>query len=262
MLRYLRLYAHFMRFSVSKAMEFRLDFFFRIVMDLAYYGIQIGFYNVVFLQTTLLGGWDRDQTLVFLAGYLVVDAISMTVFSNNLWSFPVAVNRGDLDYYLVRPVSSLFFITLRDFAANSLINLVFACGILAWAVLRLPDPPGFATTMLFLAMLVAGSVLHSLLHLLIIIPVFWLQSGSGLHGIFYSLGRCMERPDGIFTGWVRKLLVSVFPFCLMASFPARVFLEGPRWGILLHFTVVLVGMFLVVSWLWERGMRAYSSASS
>ena len=262
MFRYLRLYAHFMRFSLSKAMEFRFDFFFRVFMDLAYYGIQIAFYQVVFMQTNLLGGWNRDQALVFMGGYLVVDGISMTMFSNNLWWFPVAVNRGDLDYYLVRPVSSLFFLTLRDFAANSLINLLFALGILAWAILRLPHFPGPGTTALFLGMIAAGAVLHSLFHLLILIPVFWIQSAGGLHGIFYSLARCMERPDGIFTGWMRRLLVSAFPFCLMASFPARVFLEGPRWGILIHFTLVTAGMFLLVNWVWGKGLKAYSSASS
>lgn len=262
MRRYLRLYGHFVRFSMSKALEFRFDFFFRVFMDLAYYGIQIAFYNVVFLQTPLLGGWNRDQALVFMGAYLVVDGIAMTVFSNNLWWFPVAVNRGDLDYYLVRPVSSLFFLTLRDFAANSLINLLFAGGILAWAILRLPELPGPGAALLFAGMLVAGSVLHSLLHLLLLIPVFWIHSAGGLHGIFYSLGRCMERPDGIFSGWVRRLLVTVFPFCLMASFPARVFLEGPHWPILLHFAAVTAAMFLFTTWLWGKGLRAYSSASS
>ena len=123
-------------FPLSKAMEFRFDFSFRVFMDFAYYGIQIAFYNVIFLQTTALGGWNRDQALVFMGGYLVVDGIAMTFFSNNLWWLPTAVNRGDLDYYLTRPVSSLFFLTLRDFPANSLINLVFALGILAWAVWR------------------------------------------------------------------------------------------------------------------------------
>lgn len=262
MIRYLRLYAHFVRFSMSKAMEFRFDFFFRVFMDLVYYGIQIAFYNVVFLQTTLLGGWDRDQAMVFMGAYLVVDGISMTMFSNNLWWFPVAVNRGDLDYYLVRPVSSLFFLTLRDFAANSLINLLFALGILAWAVLRLPHVPGPGMALLFLGMIAIGSVLHSLVHLLTLIPVFWLHSAGSLHSIFYSFSRCMERPDRIFTGWMRRLLVSAFPFCLMASFPARTFLEGPRAGILLHFAAVTAAMFLFVLWVWGKGMRAYSSASS
>ena len=33
MIRYLRLYGYFLRFSFSRAMEFRFDFFFRIFMD-------------------------------------------------------------------------------------------------------------------------------------------------------------------------------------------------------------------------------------
>ena len=262
MLRYLRLYGHFIRFSVSKAMEFRLDFFFRVFMDLVYYGIQIGFYRTVFLQTPLLGGWDKDQALAFMGGYLVVDAISMTLFSNNMWWFPVLVNRGDMDYYLVRPVSSLFFVSLRDFAANSLINLAFAICILSWALARLPHPPGPGALIVFLIMLPVGAFLHYLMHMLSLLPVFWMGSGSNLHGIFYSFGRFMERPDGIFTGWVRRILVSILPFCLMASFPARVLLDGPAWGILLHFAVVTAGIFGLVLFIWNRGMRAYSSASS
>lgn len=58
----------------------------------------------------------------------------MTLFSNNLWWLSTYVNRGDLDYYLVRPVSSLFFVSLRDFAANSFVNLLMACSLLAWTI--------------------------------------------------------------------------------------------------------------------------------
>ncbi|HKP97186.1 MAG TPA: ABC-2 family transporter protein [Fibrobacteria bacterium] len=262
MLRYLRLYGHFMRFSISRALEFRIDFFFRVFMDLAYYGIQIAFYQVVFLQTPLLGGWDSRQTFIFMSGFLVVDAITMTVVSNNLWFLPVAVNRGDLDYYLVRPVSSLFFLSLRDFAANSFLNLLFAIGIFAWALSRASFPLTFASVSLYLAMLLAGAFLHYMMHLIIILPVFWLQSGSGLHAIFYSMSRFMERPDRIFTGWVRKVLVTVFPFCLMASFPARLFLEGLRWEVLAHFLAVTAGVFGAILLIWRAGLRAYSSASS
>ena len=66
----------------------------------------------------------------------------MTVFANNMWWLPIAVNRGDLDYYLVRPVSSLFFLSLREFAANSFLNLLLATGILVWALARYPASPG------------------------------------------------------------------------------------------------------------------------
>lgn len=262
MARYIILYGHFIRFSIGRAFEFRLDFFFRVIMDLAYYGVNLAFYKVIFLQTPVLGGWNQDQTLVFMAGFLVVDAIAMTVFSNNLWWLPVLVNKGDLDYYLVRPVSSLFFLTLRDFAANSFLNLLLALGILGWALARLSGVPPFGSLLGFLFLLGMGSILHSLLHLLMVLPVFWMQSGSGLHTIFYNTARFMERPDRIYTGWVRKILVTALPFCLMASFPARMFFEGFQGSLVLHFSAVLVTFFLIILLVWQAGLRAYSSASS
>ncbi|HEX4926103.1 MAG TPA: ABC-2 family transporter protein, partial [Bdellovibrionales bacterium] len=102
MMRYARLYAYFLRFSFSRSMEFRLDFTFRIIMDLLYYVVQIVFYKVIFLNTPGLAGWNEGQIMIFVSGYLIVDALNMTLFSNNLWWLPTYVNRGDLDYYLVR----------------------------------------------------------------------------------------------------------------------------------------------------------------
>jgi ABC-2 type transport system permease protein len=262
LLRYLRLYAHFVRFSVSRAMEFRLDFFFRIFMDLAYYGVNIAFYQVVFLHTELLGGWNQDQTLVFMAGFLLVDALVMTLFSNNIWWLPIFVNRGDLDYYLLRPVSSLFFLSLRDFAVNSFINLLFAVGILVWALSRVPEPWPAGEVALFAGLLGVGAFLHYCVHLLMILPVFWIHNGSSLHTIFYSFQRFMERPDRIFTGWVRKVLVTVAPFALMASFPARMLIDGLDWWTLAHFAAVVAAFFGLLLLVWNLGLRAYSSASS
>ena len=43
MTRYLRLYAYFLRFSFSRALEFRVDFFFRVIMDTAFYAVNLGF---------------------------------------------------------------------------------------------------------------------------------------------------------------------------------------------------------------------------
>ena len=66
MRRYARLYLCFLRFSFSRAMEFRVDFFFRIFMDAFFYFINIAFFKVVFLHTSLLGGWGEEQMMVFV----------------------------------------------------------------------------------------------------------------------------------------------------------------------------------------------------
>ncbi len=262
MTRYLRLYLHFLRFSFSRAMEFRFDFGFRIVMDVVWYLNNLALYGVLYRHTSLLGGWNEDQSLVFLGTLFLADALNMTIFANNMWWFPIFVNQGDLDYYLVRPVSSLFFLSFRDFAANSFVNLLMTFGFMAWALARYPGELGAVNLAIWAVMLAGGVILHWLVELCFLIPVFWLHQGTGLRDIAWSLNRYSQYPDGIYTGWMRRIVVSLLPFALMASFPCRALFSSDPWPVLLHTTVVVAGFSIFVAWLWDRGLRSYSSASS
>lgn len=271
MTRYLRLYLYFLRFSFSKAMEFRIDFFFRIVMDVVFYAVHLAFFTVIYRHTDLLGGWTLDQMYLFVTGVMLGDAIHMTIFANNMWWLPILINRGDLDYYLVRPVSSLFMLSVREFAANSFLNLVIAAAAVVWAMTRLSSgavtPRSVATFLLFLAF---GALVHYLLRMIFIIPVFWLHSGRGLDEIVWALHRLAEQPHQIYHPWLRVFMLSILPLGLMVSVPAHAFfgasIDGggePSFALRLAHVVVVVGAFFAfVVWFWRRGLRAYASASS
>jgi ABC-2 type transport system permease protein len=262
MWRYLRLYGYFLRFSFSRAMEFRLDFFFRIFMDVNYYAVNILFYKVIFLHTPFLAGWNEHQVLLFVCGYLLIDAVQMTVISNNMWWLPTYINRGELDYYLVRPVSSLFFLSFRDFAANSFVNLLIAIGIFIWAVSHAPLALTLGQTLFFVLYLLMGSVLYYCMRMISIIPVFWVHSGRGLDQMFWAFTKVLEKPDRIFTGWVRVLFTFILPFSLIASYPARLFLEGFDWRVFAHMGGLMLLFSAFMIWFWRRGLSSYSSASS
>ena len=77
MLRYLRLYLYFLRFSFSRALEFRLDFFFRVGMDIVWYAVHLGFFSVLYQHTASLGGLTQDQVLVFVGAVFVAEALSV-----------------------------------------------------------------------------------------------------------------------------------------------------------------------------------------
>jgi len=262
MIRYLRLYACFLRFSFSRAMEFRLDFFFRIGMDTIFYAVNLTFFWLIYQHSDLFGGWDFDQALIFASGIFVGDAVHMTVFSNNTWWFPIFVNKGDLDYYLVRPVSSLFFLSLRDFAANSFVNLLLAVAILLWALLRYPEPISGERLAMYVLLMGLGMFLNYVVQMIFLIPVFWMQSATGLREIWFALERYSGRPDAIYRGWVRRVLTSILPFALLVSFPTRALFGDDLGALLLHMGVVTGAAFLVLLVLWRTGLRAYGSASS
>ncbi len=261
-MRYVRLYLYFLRFSFSRAMEFRLDFFFRIVMDTMFYLVHIAFFQIIYQHTGLVGGWDFDQALIFVCGFFVADALHMTVVANNLWHLPLYINKGDLDYYLVRPVSSLFMLSVRDFAANSFCNLLIAAGLLSWAIMRFPGDFSAPQILLYLLLIINGAYLYYVIHLFFILPVFWTHSGRGFEAIFYAVKQFAERPDRVFHGPIRLLLVTLLPFLLIASYPAQILLSGISWLTLLHIGLVSVFLTLLLIFTWRLGLRSYSSASS
>lgn len=262
MRRYLALYAACIRFSSLRALEFRVDFFFRVLMDMLWYAMHLAFFGLLYRHTALLGGWDEAQVRIFAASLFVLDAVHMTFFSNNLWWFPTYVNRGDLDYHLVRPVSSLFFLSVRDVAMNSALNLLMALGILAWAVAGSPQAFPAAPAAAYVLALLLGALLHYALMMLFLVPVFWLTGSSGLRDMYWVLDRFVGRPDGLWTGWVRRLLTTLLPLALVVSWPVRVLVEPDPWPWLLELAAATAGALLVLALAWRAGLRAYGSASS
>jgi len=98
--------------------------------------------------------------------------------------------------------------------------------------------------------------------MMFLIPVFWLQSRAGIREVFWSLERFALRPHRIYTGWLRRVLVSLLPFALFCSYPVLVLFEGPTLLGLAHVAAVVVAFTLIMLWMWRKGLRAYCSASS
>lgn len=265
MIRYFRLYLHFLRFSFSKALEFRVDFFFRIVMDTMFYLVNIFLYKVLYLHSATVGGFTESQAMIFVMSYLFLNSLMMTILGNNLWWFPIYINRGDLDYYLIRPVSSQFILSLREIAANSLVNVILALTLLVWAFMNYIETNG-AIPLLniasYIIFLLVGLYLYYLVRMSLMLPVFWTHAGRGFDEIFWNVQHAMQRPDAIFTGWVRNLLTTILPLALMVSYPARILFEGPSFELVGHIIIVTIVYSCFYQWLWRLALKNYSSASS
>jgi ABC-2 type transport system permease protein len=200
--------------------------------------------------------------MLFVSIFLVIDAVHMTVFASNLWQLPALINTGDLDQYLTRPVATLFFVSLREFAASSAINLVMALGIMGWALAQNPQvltPLGLAT---LAGATLVGALLHYCICIVFVVPTFWTHAGRTYSMLSSLFLRFIERPDRIYTGIGRVLLTLILPLGLVASFPARLALFGPDPWLLAHFLGVTAVFALVALGFWRLGVRNYSSASS
>ena len=261
-MRYIKLYLYFLRFSISRAMEFRVDFFFRIIMDFVIYLVHFLFFKILYLHTDIMGGFSQEQAMIFVSSYIFQTAFIMTFLANNIWWFPIFVNKGDMDYYLLRPVSSKFFLGLRDIAANSAVNLVLASALLFWSFSKYSEVIPWPNLILYCLFMIIGTYIYFALRMSMILPVFWFHSGRGFDEIFWNMQYIIQRPDGIFTGIVRTTFTTILPFCLICSFPVRFLFEGVNWSLITHILIVMLGIGLFFHSLWYFAIKSYSSASS
>jgi ABC-2 type transport system permease protein len=262
MVRYLRLYAYCARFSISRAMEFRWDFAFRVFFDLVWAVTGVLFFLVLYRHTGLIGGWTLDQTFVFIGAYLLVDAIYMTAFSENLFELPKLINRGDLDYHVVRPVSSLFLLSVRELSVTTLVHLATSSAFLTWALSVYPEPLAAIDVATFFGLLLIGVFVFWEINVLFVVPVFWTHNDSGMKSVLFPLWETAHRPHQVFTGWFRRLITLFVPFALTASVPVHVLFGGLTSATALLMTGVPTVLFGGVILAWRMGLRAYTSASS
>ena len=261
-LRHLKTYKALVRFSLSRTMEFRFDFFFRFFMDCVFYSLSIAFFEVLFLHTNTLAGWERHQVLLFVSGGLLIDGIFMTVMARNIWEFPSLVNKGELDFHIIRPVSTLFFVLTRHFEFASLLNVILALGIMLYAMSLFPDPLTLSQVLGFLFLLLNGLVLMLVIRIFTVLPVFWTHSDLGFHMLYMSIEQVTERPEVIFRGLTHLVFTTVFPFIIMTSFPARWFFGTLTWSEFTYAVALSFGFVSLMLFVWKRGLRIYSSASS
>jgi len=231
-------------------------------MDVIYAGMLVSFYQIIYGEAQMLGGLTKTEALTFVGACLVLDGIQMTFVHDNLDTLAEKVKRGDIDYYLVRPVSPLFFLSLKELSPNSLINLCFAFGIFGYYLSELPYSISFFQLLWFAILIANGCVLYYLTRLLFILPIFWLGLVGGIDTLFYNLYYVVDRPDKVFKGAVRLVFSTLLPFCVMVSFPVRVLFEGSDPLIIAHIFGVTLVLAILVRFLWALCLRSYSSASS
>lgn len=264
MRRYLKIYASFVAFSFSRSLEFRLELLIRIAMDIAWYATNFLFFRTLLVHAPTIGGWNQSRMDVFVSITILADALNMVLFSSNNYAFQTLINQGHFDYYLVRPISSLFMATCRQFGASSTFNLVAAAALLIWTLLNFEEPLGTTRVATFLMILCGGVAAGQLLSVLFMyIPAFWTHSTSGFIEINQSLERLGHQPDGIFRKHaLRFVLTTVLPYAVVSALPAHVLFEGLSLRHAATITGVLGFLTMTVTVLWREGLKAYSSASS
>ena len=261
-LRYIKLWLAFFRNSLTRDMEFKMNFIGNLFIDSIFYGSLFFFFSVIFSYVDALGDFSRDAVIIFLIITYLTDTVFLFFFGANTFQVNRMVVRGDLDMLLLKPINSLFFISFRYVSTYALISMCILLGVLLRVTYLYSPSIGLLNYTIFFISLLLGILILYCVEFIIACLVFWYKNFSVGGWLASELTKYSRRPDSIYTGVFRKALFSFFPMALVSSLPARILLFGPNFNLLLlQVCVVSVALSLAV-FVWHRGLIRYDSASS
>lgn len=261
-MRYLRLWKRFFIISLARMMEYRLNFVISLIAGLAELALGVLTFLLIYQFTPSIAGWSRADALLLLGIYRIVDGIISTQISPNMQAISGYIQRGDMDFVLLWPVSSQFTASAR------LMNLSASANILTGLALTIYagnsggvewTAAGILAAALFVT---CGLVILYCLWLFIVTFSFWLVQVGTLDTLFYSVFVAARYPVSFFKGIVRALLTFVVPVAFATTFPAEALRGTVNVGMLVvGLALACVGL-LCTHLFWSYAVRHYSSASS
>ena len=261
--RYLTIYLALWKNSVTREMIFKGNFLLWIFVELLWFGLQLSFIGVLYLQTEHIGTWTKWQVVLLIGGSHFIQQIFQAFFLINCTNLSELIRTGKLDFLLLLPVNTRFVVSLRQVDLGAFVNATFALAVMAFAGRQSHLAPTVAQALGFLVLCAVGILIHYSLMFLLASISFWTVRAQGIVWGYYNLFNIARMPDEAFRGLFKAVFTFAIPMLLVSNVPVRLLaskLENPAWVLLL----LAMGLvcFSISEWGWRASVRHYTSASS
>jgi ABC-2 type transport system permease protein len=262
MLRYLRLLRVFYKASLLTELEYRANFVVHGLFSIGW-TFWLWFGIAVFYQhRPLLAGWSYYEAILVVGMFQVFSGLIEALLRPNIHAIIEHIRKGTLDFVLLKPVDSQFFVSTRQIVFWKLLDMVVGFAVVAYALMRLGIVPGPATIAMFLLMVALGVIMLYSVWIAMITSAFWFVRVDNISELIYSFFEAGRFPISVFKGVVRFVLTFVVPIAFMTTFPAAVLLDKLDWRYVWFGGPLAVGLFSLSVWFWRFALRFYTSASS
>ncbi|MFQ6609582.1 MAG: ABC transporter permease [Fidelibacterota bacterium] len=243
-------------------MEFKANFLGLLFVDFIYYGSYFLFFSIIFNYVDSLLEFTRADVMTFLVITYLMDTFYMFAFAGNLGKLNRMIVKGDLDFVLLKPVNSQFFISFRYFNSYAIVSVLILVGLLCVTAINTGREIGLFHMISFVFSFGLGLAIFFSIDFIIASLAFWFKNFNVGGWLSHEILKFSYRPDTIYAGLLRKTMFSLIPMALVSSVPARMLLYGHHPKYLTLQVLVAVVFLIIARIVWVRGLRLYESASS
>lgn len=260
--KYLRVYKIFWENGFSYEAQYRGDTWLKLFSNLFWIAMIFITIEVIFSQTSSIVGWNKEQVYLMAVIWIIADELFVTLFLGSLSNIPLLIINGELDLYLVKPISSLFLVSAMKILIRGLYRFLTQLIVFGWLVWQFD----FAVSIwhiLITVLLVVVAVWVDYSRVLIAnIFSFWFARIDNVNDLIGSASSLGRYPLSIWPKTLKIIFLTIVPIAFSSFIPVAT-LTGrwPWYGVLYAFLFAGLLFWLAVKF-WNFAIKRYSSASS
>ena len=263
MLHYAKIWAASARYSITRTLMFRGDFFVWSLVELFWMSVNILTITVIYEHTQSIAGWTKYQMVLLVGTSMLIQRFLMGFFWSSIFEMGRNIRSGNFDFYLAQPGNVMFMATTRKLDPDSLLNSLVAAAVVIYAARQLGLDPSAGQIALYALMVLCGVVIHYSILVLSISLAFWLTSAQGIEGLYFTLTEFSRLPRAAFTGIATQMLfVWLLPVVMVTNVPASLLVQGFDLTLSAWLFGSALVWFAAAVFVFNRGLRRYTSASS
>ncbi len=261
-MRTLKLLQTLLKINIQMSLAYRADTVINIFLSLVWLGWEFLSLNIIFSNTTTLGGWGIGELIVLLGVFRLVNTYMAALIWPNTEKFNASVRDGSLDYTLLQPVNSLFMVSFSRITIWRGWEVLLS-GSLIVVGTRMSGSISSPLSLLtfFVLVLSGGLVLYSLWVVLIALT-FWFTKFDNNVTILQALLDSGRFPATVYPAWLRIIVTFIIPIAVATTVPVQGLRGELSPAQVLGFLGISAAAFLFAMQVWQLGIKRYSGASS
>ncbi len=256
----LRTLKRFWLTSLASEMEYRANFITSTLYCVGQLAGTLLTVNILYSKNYRFAGWSRDESYLVVALFTLLDGVTASALSPNLSRIVAHVQRGTLDFILLKPLDVQLQVSTRNLTPWGFPNILFALALIGYAGPRIPlawqaYPLGVLSVLLSILILYA-------LWFMVATTTIWFTKIWNATEVLRSFIEAGKYPIAAYHPAVGFFLTFILPVAFLTTIPAEL-MRGTAAPRFLIFEAALAAGLLILSRLfWKWALRFYTSASS
>jgi ABC-2 type transport system permease protein len=260
MYRYLNLIQIFWKTAIASELEYRLNFVFAALSSLGGLAGSLFSLFLFYGKGYNFQGWRWEEALIVVGIFTFLEGFSSTFLASNLNRIVKHIQDGTLDFVLLKPISSQFWLSFHSFSVWGVPDLIFGLVIIFYSGSLLSV--GVGAYLLSVIPLLSGLVIMYSLWFMLGATSIWFTKIYNITEVLKGLLAAGRFPIGAYPATYRFFFTFIIPVTFLTTVPAETLLGrgDPLW-ILSGGCLALVLLFLSGR-VWRFALKFYTSASS